>query len=289
MSIDGPARAEPADDVRKSSMNSGPMTWEQAVESLRSQPAQAALVEACFYDDPLEAAARRYHASSEWRAVRDLLPGTPGSALDIGAGRGIAAYALARDGWRTTALEPDPSRVVGAGAIRTLAQDAKLAIEVVQDWGETLPFADASFDLVHARQVMHHARDLERLGREIGRVLRPGGTFIATREHVISRKEDLGAFLDQHPLHRLYGGENAYLLAEYESAIRGGGMRLARVLSPFASDINVYPQTLADIRALLARRFHLPHPALMPMLGVRAIGARSEAPGRLYSFVAHKE
>ena len=60
---------------------------------------------ACFFDDPLAAAAERYYRSSEWAAVRALLPPRPGLALDLGSGRGISAYALARDGWRVVALE----------------------------------------------------------------------------------------------------------------------------------------------------------------------------------------
>src|SRR6202040_1201267 len=123
---------------------------------------------------------------------------------------GISSYALARDGWRVTALEPDPSDVVGAGAIEQLAAVSNLPIEVVRDWGETLPFADATFDLVYGRQVLHHARDLRTLCAEMGRVLKSGGTFLATREHVIFRDADLAVFLAEHPLHRLYGGENAY-------------------------------------------------------------------------------
>ena len=50
---------------------------------------------------------------------------------------------------------------------------------------------------------------------EVARVLKPGGTFIATREHVISKKEDLPVFLANHPLHRFYGGENAFVLQKY--------------------------------------------------------------------------
>ena len=46
-----------------------------------------------------------------------------GQALDVGAGRGIASYALAREGFTVTVLEPDDSHLVGAGAIRSLAEE----------------------------------------------------------------------------------------------------------------------------------------------------------------------
>lgn len=270
-------------------MNTEPkLSWEQAVVSLREQPHSQELIEACFYDDPLLAAAQRYAASTEWLAVRHLIGQGPGSALDIGAGRGISSFALACDGWHVTALEPDDSAIVGGGAIRELAREAKLPITVVREWGEQLPFTDASFDLVHCRQVLHHARDLRRLCAEIGRVLKPGGRFIATREHVVSRPEDVPAFQAAHPLHRLYGGENAFLLSEYVGAIEGGGIALSQVLNPKQSDINLYPQTRADVKRRWAKKLGLPFPRLVPDALLSYVGAHDTAPGRLYSFFGKK-
>lgn len=268
-------------------MSDNKSTWEASVQWLREQPDQQELVRAAFYDDPLIAAATRYADSSEWAAIRALLPAPQGAALDIGAGRGIASFALARDGWSVSALEPDSSNLVGAGAIRGLATEAGLDITVVQEWGESLPFADNSFAVVHCRQVLHHARDLGQLCTEIQRVLQPGGIVVATREHVISRKEDLDAFLASHPLHYLYGGEHAYLLSEYVQALTATGLRMEQVLNPFASNINLYPATLDSLRADFARRLHVPA-WLIPDLALRLYGALSKTPGRLYTFVARK-
>lgn len=265
-------------------MSGESMTWEQAVLWLRGQPDQHELVRACFYDDPLLDAARRYYACAEWQAVRALLPPVSGRALDVGAGRGISSYALAREGWRVTALEPDPSALVGAEAIRSLAREAALDMEVVQEWGERLPFADASFDLVCCRQSLHHARDLPQLCAEIGRVLRDGGMFIATREHVISRPEDLPKFLASHPLHHLYGGENAYMLDQYRSAIESAGIRLDRALNPLDSEINLYPETLAGVKRRIAARLAFPFPDAIPDFALGILGGFLKMPGRLYSF-----
>ena len=166
-------------------------TWEDAVIWLRKQPDQRQLVLDAFYDDPLIAAAKRYHDSDEWQAVSRLLRGRTGRALDVGAGRGIASYALARAGFEVTSLEPDPSAIVGAAAIRALAAEAALPISVVEEFSERLPFADGVFDVVFARAVLHHTRDLDLACSEMYRVLRPGGIFIAAREHVISKEADL--------------------------------------------------------------------------------------------------
>ena len=268
-------------------MRDNPMTWEEAVLWLRSQPEQQELVRACFFDEPLIGAAERLYHSSEWAATRALLPPPAGRALDLGAGRGICSYALAKDGWETVAIEPDPSSVVGAGAIRNLSSEAGLRISVEEDWGEELPFEDESFDLVYCRQVLHHSGVLEQVCREVFRVLKPGGTFLAAREHVISSKGDLEAFFQSHPLHRLYGGENAYTLAEYRRAIVGAGIMIERVFNPKESEINLYPETFDSLRLSYSRKLGVPA-RLIPDGFLAMTGKLVRAPGRLYTFLGRK-
>lgn len=275
-------------------------SWEQAVQWLREQPGQRDLVLAAYYDDPLPAAADRYWRSEEWQAIRPLLPVVPGRALDVGAGRGIASYALAKEGFDVTALEPDTSALVGAQAIRGLAAASGLPIEVTQEFSERLPFSDGQFDVVFARAVLHHTKDLQAACREFLRVLKPGGRLVAVREHVISRQEDLPAFLDLHPLHKLYGGENAFLLPQYEAAIRAAGFRLDVVLSPLESAINFAPYTLDSLRAELATRVTRGLPGLKQLvqwalavppiwaLARRVLTRFDHRPGRLYSFIAQR-
>ena len=272
------------------------VTWEDAVRRLMQQPEQRQLVLDCYYDQPRSAAASRYAASPEWLAAMDLLPATRGRVLEVGAGHGVASFALAGAGWHVTALEPDPSDLVGAGAIRRLATENSLDIRVVEGFGEQLPFEAGEFDLVLARQVLHHARDLRGLCREIARVVRPGGTVLAMREHVISKPSDLQKFFDAHPLHHLYGGENAYLLDEYIGALESAGLRINRCLAPFDSAINYAPYTRESLReALVARAGRVPGAGalLRGVLGVdagydailRLLSRFDRRPGRLYSFL----
>lgn len=273
-------------------------SWEDAVSWLITQPDKKELVHACYFDRPALAAAQRYHMSEEWREVRRLLPTPPGMVLDVGAGMGIASYALAADGWRVTALEPDPSNVVGAGAIRQLANDAGMEITVVEKWAEGLPFADAVFDVVHARQVLHHARDLGQFCAELFRVLKPGGCLIATREHVISDGHQLPKFLAKHPLHDLYGGENAFERKEYEARLRAAGFTLCQVFGPWDSIINSTPFTRNKLHDMFLARFgHWLGAAWFARMAFSELGFSlvrqiltvvDRRPGRLYTFVANK-
>jgi SAM-dependent methyltransferase len=277
-----------------------PATWEAAVQWLRGQPEHADLVRDAYYDDPLLDAADRYRQSGEWTAIRQLLPASRDTALDVGAGRGIASYALAREGFQVTALEPDPSALVGAAAIRSLASTAGLSIEVAEGYSEQLPCADGSFDFVFARAVLHHTRDLGRACREFFRVLRPGGMLLAVREHVLSRPEHLPAFLEQHPLHRLYGGEHAFVLDAYLHALGQAGFQPIRVLTPLSSPINHAPRDTNAVRREVADRIVLRLPVVRSITrGVLAapgiwsvvrplLDLLDHRPGRLHSFVAHK-
>ena len=274
-------------------------TWEEAVQWLREQPEQSELVKYCYYDDPLEAAAERFFQSEEWTEVISLLKSkSSGQVLDVGAGRGISSYAFAKSGYSVTALEPNPSKLVGAGAIHHLANNSGLSIKVQQDWGETLPFADNTFDIVYGRAVLHHAHDLKQLCKEAARVLKPNGLFIATREHIISQKEDLQQFLDSHPLHNLYGGENAYLLEEYIQAINLSGLKILKTFAPLQSVINYFPATKLQMQELvtpvLTRRLgntigvNLAKLKFLQDLYIWYISRKLNGAGRLYSFLAVK-
>ena len=281
-------------------MNAKLLTWEEAVQWLRKQPEKQELVRECYYDDPLELVAERFSNSEEWQAIEYLLrKQIPGKVLDLGAGRGISSYAFAQSGCSVTSLEPDPSALVGAKAIQSLIDRTQLPIKVIQEYGETLPFEDNYFDIVYGRAVLHHACVLKKFCKEAARVLKPKGVFLATREHVISKKEDLPKFLDSHTLHFLYGGENAYLLQEYTEAISVAGLKLQKVIGSYESVINYAPKTQTEFQSATAS-------ALTRLLGkklasgiaeIRAVqefagwyaSRKSNVPGRLYTFLVVKQ
>ena len=274
------------------------VSWEDAVAWLVAQPDKQELVRDCYFDSSPETAAERYIQSGEWKAIETLLPSIHGRALDVGAGRGITSYALAKSGWSVVAIEPDASDFVGRGAIQKIARSQGLPIEVVEEFGEHIPRESASFDLVLGRQVLHHAQDLPALCAEVFRVLKPGGTFIAVRDHVITSQADLPAFLQGHPLHQLYGGENAYQAHQYLDALRAAGFYVERIFRSFDSVINYAPHTRESLREEFQRRLgRLPlgrivgwglKVDLMFEFALAISSCVDRRPGRLYSFVCRK-
>jgi len=86
-----------------------------------------------------------------------------------------------RDGALTQAYL-DGNGVVGVDADQeALAEAARLGIETHwADLDQPLDLEDASFDVVVAGELLEHLRDPQRLVREVRRVLRPGGTFVAS-------------------------------------------------------------------------------------------------------------
>ena len=95
-------------------------------------------------------------------------------ALDYGCGHGMAAVAMARRGANVTAFDLSPGYVA---EVRERAEANGVRVEAVEANGEALPFADASFDAVWGNAILHHL-DLAQAGRELHRVLRPGGVAV---------------------------------------------------------------------------------------------------------------
>jgi SAM-dependent methyltransferase len=275
-----------------------PYTWEQAIEILRNDPAQRAFIDDAYLGRDLVANSRRFAASAEFGAVRELLAEHAPAArrvLDMPGGNGIATYAFAAAGFDVTTVEPTPSADVGRGAIAQVLEAAGLRARVVGAWGEALPFEDASFDVAYVRQGLHHAKDLPRMVGELGRVLRSGGVLLACREHVVDDYgPSLEAFLASQVDHQLYGGENAFTLADYRAAIAAARLALHVELGPHDSIINAYPNTPEVLRAkILASRPGRLLAKVLPTRAVVAIGLwharRRMIAGRLYSFLAIRQ
>jgi len=94
--------------------------------------------------------------------------------LDVGCGGGLLSEEFARLGCQVAGLDPSEASLAIA---REHARQEGLKIAYQAGVGEQLPFADASFDIVICCDVLEHVNDLERVLKEIARVLKPGGYF----------------------------------------------------------------------------------------------------------------
>jgi len=274
------------------------LTLDEAVRHMRSRPEYHDVVRDAYLGPDVDDSYRRFVASAEWDEVKRQLGESIRGAVvvDLGAGTGIASRAFAEAGaHQVYALEPDPSDEVGYRVIRRLTSG--LPVAIVSSYGERIPFADGSVDLVYARQVLHHTRDLDAAVAECARVLRPGGHFVACREHVVRNDDELQAFLAAHPVHQLAGGENAYTLAAYEGALRRAGLASLKTLAPWDSVINAFPavRSRRELEELPKRRLgdrFGPLGALAARLpfvsDIMWARIRRPSPGQLYSFFARK-
>jgi SAM-dependent methyltransferase/uncharacterized protein YndB with AHSA1/START domain len=104
-----------------------------------------------------------------------------GRALDVPCGPGHASQALHRLGFQVTAADLDPSAFAGSEGIRFEKLDLDLP----------LPFADASFELVHCGDGIEHLESPLRALRELSRVLAPGGHLILTTPNYTSLERRL--------------------------------------------------------------------------------------------------
>ena len=112
-------------------------------------------------------------AALHWlaKARASLIPPatSPGARLlDVGCGGGLLAPHVTGYTHVGVDLTASALEVAAAhGVDETVVADAA-----------ALPFADASFDVVVAGEVLEHVTDLEGTVREATRVLRPGGTLV---------------------------------------------------------------------------------------------------------------
>ncbi|HWD64291.1 MAG TPA: class I SAM-dependent methyltransferase, partial [Solirubrobacteraceae bacterium] len=103
-------------------------------------------------------------------------------ALEIGAGTGYFSLNLRQAG----VLRDVTCTDISPGMVSRLAENARHlgipGVRAARADAESLPFPDASFDLVLGHAVLHHLPDLERAFAEFHRVLRPGGRIVFAGE-----------------------------------------------------------------------------------------------------------
>lgn len=128
---------------------------------------------AATYDQWYETPFGRFIDQLEKDLLFRMATPKPGeTALDLGCGTGIQTHALAQLGLHVTGIDISPEMLA-----RARARQIPGAVLVEGD-ASSLPFADASFDLVISVTAMEFMPDPARVAREAMRVLRPGGRLV---------------------------------------------------------------------------------------------------------------
>jgi SAM-dependent methyltransferase len=170
--------------------------------------------------------------------------------LDIGCGAGENAVAMARQGAHVIAIDVSSAQLALG---RKLAEIAEVRVEWHQGDAADLAFLRAdSIDLALAATVVHEIEDLDRLFRQVHRVLRAGAPFVFTHDHPmrlalgrddsepgglpLGRYEVRRSYFDPSPIVTTRDGESLQVwprsIAAVFSGLHRAGYRVDVLLEP---------------------------------------------------------
>jgi SAM-dependent methyltransferase len=197
--------------------------------------------------------------------VLQSLPPPPARVLEVGAGTGELANALASGGYDVVAIDPaSTTESVRAVALHELAEPP------------------GSFDAAVAVVSMHHIEPLRRSCRVLAEVLRPGGTLVLD-EIDVDRFDDSAErwWLDNRPRHEEHDSHEApvpgavvaflrhhcHALNTMEDALVEGFELGPLVRGPYLYRWELGPELRAVEEELIAT-------GGLPAVGVRIVGRR---------------
>ena len=173
-----------------------------------------------------------FNKGSEAAGMREerhqLLAGTEGATIEVGAGTGLNLDHYPEAVTRLVLAEPDRHMRL---RLRRRVDALDRTAEVIDASAERLPFPDATFDTAVVTLVLCSVPNQEMALAEIARVLKPNGRLLFI-EHVRSGDPKLAKWQDRiRPLYNLVGcSPNRETLAAIEaSALRVESVRHGEV------------------------------------------------------------
>ena len=153
--------------------------------------------------------------------------------LDLGCGTGQAAIAFARQGAHAIAIDASASRLAAG---RALAAAEEVRIEWHHGDLADLAFLRAdSIDLAVSFFALGEVDDLDRVLRQVHRVVRPGGAFVFSYEHPLA----LCTSRDDGPEGSLPLGHREVRRSYFD--------RAPLVTDRDGEKVSLYPRTIAEV------------------------------------------
>jgi SAM-dependent methyltransferase len=157
------------------------------------------------------------------RLVQLAAPSGTERLLDIATGGGHTALAFAPLVASVTAVDLTPPMLAAAAAHVAERGATNITFSVAD--AESLPFADATFDIVTTRTAPHHFADPSAYVRETARVLVPGGLFLLD-DNMAPEDDELDAFMNRFEQWRDPSHVRAYRPSQWRAWMEGSGLRV---------------------------------------------------------------
>jgi SAM-dependent methyltransferase len=113
--------------------------------------------------------AREWMNTGKYRLIRRITGRSAGSLLDIGSGTGEFPGLMQRRGWRVLCIEPDER------GVRSCREKYHLRVES-PDTLSSLP--SQSFDVITLWHVLEHVHELQKVAKNIARLLKANGVCL---------------------------------------------------------------------------------------------------------------
>ncbi len=173
-----------------------------------------------WYDEHMGDDGDFYHRHLILPALLAVIGDVSGiSVLDLGCGSGVLSRILARRGARVTGVDLSPT-LIGRAVEREEADSLDITY-LVADAADLSIFPDSSFSLVTAHMMLMDVEDGAGILQEVGRLLEPGGRFVASLLHPcfeVPRRSEWDTEPDgegERIVRRIWGYREAFSCPDY--------------------------------------------------------------------------
>ena len=200
------------------------------------------------------------HALAE--LVARVSPQASDRMLDIGTGAGHTALAFASAVRSVVAYDLTPEMLDEVR--RNAAARGITNLTVRQGAAESLPFPDASFDIVACRMTTHHFAALPRAVGEMARVLAPGGRLLIV-DTMVPEDDALDREINEIEWLRDPSHVRNYRPSEWRALVEGAGLTVRDAIigyhdegggmdfAAWTSRIGTPPDRVAELRTRFTR------------------------------------